>query len=125
MNAKRTATRAINPLQLSRVFVFALAALAFGGAGVCFVSLKNTQHTLGERVRTTERQLKELRARNQDYQSRIRTLTSLNTLRTRLKDGFIAMVPVQDTAIARLIPPATAGPDDVVRTASLNPVARP
>jgi hypothetical protein len=125
MNAKRTSTRAINPLQPSRILLVCFAALVFGGAGVCFVSLKNTQHTLGERVRTTERQLRELRARNQDYQSRIRTLTSLNTLRTRLKDGFIDMIPVQDTAIARLTPPAVAGPDGVARTASLNPVGRP
>lgn len=125
MNAKRTPARASNPLQFSRILLVGFAALVFGGAGVCFVSLKNTQHTLGERVRTTERQLRELRARNQDYQSRIRTLTSLNTLRTRLKDGFIDMIPVQDTAIARLVPPTIAGPDDVIRTASLNPVARP
>lgn len=123
MNSRRT--RTINPLQLSRVLLYALIAVSLGGAGVCYVSLKNTQHNLGERVRETERQLREYRARNEDYLSRIRTLTSLNTLRHRLSDGFIAMIPVQDTAIARLMPPAIAGDDNVVRTASLNPVARP
>lgn len=128
MNAtlNRPRTRAINPLQLSRVFAFLLLALVAGGAGLCFVSLKNTQHALGERVRETERQLREFRARNQDYQSRIASLSSRMALRRKLESGFIAMIPVPATAIARLTPPAIATEDGAMRTAAvLNPLPRP
>ncbi|MDD5198772.1 MAG: hypothetical protein PHC88_03135 [Terrimicrobiaceae bacterium] len=128
MNAtlNRPRTRAINPLQLSRVFAFLLLALVVGGAGLCFVSLKNTQHALGERVRETERQLREFRARNQDYQSRIASLSSRVALRRKLESGFIAMIPVPATAIARLTPPAIATEDGAMRTAAvINPLLRP
>jgi hypothetical protein len=124
MNAARN-SRAINPLQLSRVFLYVLLALIAGGAGLCYVSLKNTQHSLGDQVRETERQLREFRARNQDYQSRIASLSSRMALRRKLESGFISMIPVPATAIARLTPPAIATDDGVMRTASLvNPILR-
>ena len=123
MNATlhRPRARAINPLQISRVLVVLAFALVAGAAGLCYVSLKNTQHALGEKVRETERQLREYRARNQDFQSRIARLSSRMTLRHQLESGFIAMVTVPATAIARLMPPAIATDDGVVRTAAANP----
>lgn len=122
----RTKARAINSLQLSRVFAVVLLALVTGGAGLCYVSLKNTQHALGDRVRDTERQLKEFRARNQDFQSRIASLSSRMALRRKLESGFIAMVPVPASAIARLSPPSIATEDGAVRTASVvNPLMHP
>lgn len=121
MNAtlNRPRTRAINTLQLSRVFACLLLAVVAGAAGLCYVSLKNTQHALGERVRETERQLREFRARNQDYQSRIASLSSRMALRRKLESGFITMIPVPATAIARLTPAAPATEDGVLRTAAL------
>jgi cell division protein FtsB len=125
MNRPRT-TRAINPLQLSRVLLYVAIALVAGGAGICYVSLKNTQHALGEKVRETERQLKEFRARNQDYQSRIASLSSRMALRRKLESGFITMIPVPVTAIARLTPPAISTDDLAARTAAVaNPIMRP
>lgn len=122
----RSANRAINSVQLSRVFVFLLLALIAGGAGLCYVSLKNTQHALGDRVRETERQLREFRDRNHDYASRIESLSSRMALRRKLESGFIAMIPVPASAIARLSPPAIATPDGEMRTASVvNPLMRP
>jgi hypothetical protein len=47
-------------------------------------------------------------------------------LRRKLESGFIAMIPVPATAIARLSPPAVATPDGELRTASVvNPLMRP
>lgn len=125
LNRPRT-TRAINPLQLSRVLLYLALALVAGAAGICYVSLKNTQHALGDKVRETERQLRESRARNQDYQSRVINLSSRTALRRKLDSGFIAMAPVPVTAIARLMPPAISAREDIARTASVaNPILRP
>jgi hypothetical protein len=125
MNRPRT-TRAINSLQLSRVFLYVAIALVAGAAGICYVSLKNTQHALGEKVRETERQLKAFRDRNQDYQSRIASLSSRMALRRKLESGFITMVPVLDTAIASLTPPAVATDNLAARTAAVaNPILHP
>jgi cell division protein FtsL len=125
MNRPRT-TRAINSLQLSRVFLYAAIALIAGAAGICYVSLKNTQHALGEKVRETERQLREFRARNQDYQSRIASLSSRMALRHKLDAGFITMIPVEDKAIARLTPPPNSAYEIAARTAAVaNPILHP
>lgn len=123
MNAtlNRPRTRAINPLQLSRVLLYLAIALVAGAAGICYVSLKNTQHDLGERVRKTETDIKEFRARNQDYQSRIASLSSRMTLRGKLDSGFITMVPVPATAIARLTPPAIDNDENIARAVAANP----
>jgi hypothetical protein len=126
LNRPRTKSRALNSLQLSRVFAFLLLALIAGGAGLCYVSLKNTQHALGDRVRETERQLKEFRARNQDYQSRIASLSSRMALQRKLESGFISMIDIPSTAIARLVPASIATEDGPARTASVvNPLMHP
>ena len=128
MNAtlNRPRTRAINPLQLSRVLLYLAFALVAGASGICYVSLKNTQHALGEKVRETERQLKEFRARNQDYESRINSLASRTAIHRKIESGFITMIPVPVTAIARLTPPAIATDEDGTRTAAVaNPILRP
>ncbi len=122
----RPRTRAINPLQLSRVLLYLAFALVAGAAGICYVSRKNTQHGLGEKVRETERQLKEFRARNQDYESRINSLASRTALHRKIESGFITMIPVPVTAIARLTPPAISTDDVSSRTAAVaNPVLNP
>lgn len=122
----RSKSSAINPLQLSRVVFALFLALVAGVAGLSYVSLKNAQHALGDEVRRTERQLRETRARNQDYQSRIASLSSRMALRRKLDSGFIAMVQIPATAIARLTPPAVAGEDGPLRTAAVvNPLPRP
>jgi uncharacterized protein HemX len=115
---KSTARRPINRVQISKILALLLCAAVLGAAGVCYVSLKNTQHALGEKVRKTELQLRELRARNQDLQSRIASQSSRTALKRRLEAGFIAMIPIQDTAIARLTPPAIATDDGIMRTAA-------
>lgn len=75
-------------------------------------------------VRESERQLREVRSRNQDLQSRIASLSSRVALRQQLASGFITLVPVQNTAIARLTPPAIATADGVLRTAANQPIRR-
>ncbi|MGC1481696.1 MAG: hypothetical protein WA771_14445 [Chthoniobacterales bacterium] len=121
MNTRR---RPCNQVQLSKIFFALFFAITVGAAGGCYLSLKNTQHNLGERVRQTERELRELRSRNQDYQSRIARLSSRMALRRHVDTGFVALTPVQATAIARLAPATMATNDGVLRTAA-NHLQRP
>jgi cell division protein FtsL len=128
MNAtlNRPRTRAINQLQLSRVFLYLAVALVVGAAGICYVSLKNTQHALGEKVRETERQLREFRDRNHDYESRIESLSSRMALRRKLEAKFITMIDVPVIAIARLTPSTIVTDEVAARTAAVaNPVMHP
>ena len=122
MNAtlNRPRSRAINPLQISRVLLYFALALVVGAAGICYVSLKNTQHDLGERVRKTESEIKQYRERNQYYLSSIASLSSRMALRSKLESGFISMIPVPATAIARLTPPAVDG-NEMAQAVAANP----
>ncbi len=121
MNTRR---RPNNTVQLPKIFLVVLLALTAGGAGLCYLTLKNTQHALGDRVRQTERELRELRSRNQDFQSRIARLSSRMALRSAVENDLVALIPVQATAIARLVPATVASSDDVLRTAA-NQFQRP
>ncbi len=121
---KSTARRPINHIQISKVALLLFTVLVVGSAGVCYVSLKNTQHALGGKVRETELRLNEIRARNQDLQSRIASQSSRTALKRQLDAGFIAMISVQDTAIARLTPPAVATDDGLLRTAANQSLAQ-
>ncbi|MFY8216767.1 MAG: hypothetical protein ACOVMP_09240 [Chthoniobacterales bacterium] len=107
-----------NRLQISKVLITLITLVIIGVAAVFYVSLKIEQHALGERMRETERLVRELRSQNQDLTSRIASLSSRVALRSRIDSGFVALIPVQNTVIARLTPPAVASADGVLRTAA-------
>ncbi len=110
--------RPSNSLQISKLLITLTTLVIVGVAAVFYVSLKIEQHALGERVRESERKLRELYSQNQDYQSRIASLSSRVALRAHIESGFVALVPVQNTSIARLTPPVVATADGVLRTAA-------
>lgn len=96
-----------------------LLIATFGMAcAIVFVYIKNHQHQLGEATRKIERQIAEERAFNEVLLARISALSSRAELTRKLQQGLIALTPIQDHAIARLTPPATAAPDQIARTAS-------
>lgn len=107
-----------NPIEISRVARWLCGALVLAGVGFAFVFLKHQQYGLGEQMRQVERQLSEARAYNQVLAAQVATLTSRPALQQKLTEGFVQMMPIQDTRIARLTPPAIAMPDGVLRTAS-------
>jgi cell division protein FtsB len=121
---KTNARRSGNALQLSKIFGLLSLAAFIGAAGLCYVSLKNTQHALGEQVLKAERQLKEIRLRNQDLASRITRLSSRTELRRQIELRGLVMIPIKDNVIARLTPPAIATDDGVLRTAANSPILR-
>jgi preprotein translocase subunit SecY len=113
-----TSRKPSNRLQISKILVTLITLIIVGVAAVFYVSLKIEQHALGEHVLESERVVRELRSQNQDLTSRIASLSSRVALRSRIDSGFVALIPVQNTAIARLSPPAVATADGVLRTAA-------
>lgn len=113
-----TSRKPANNVQISKILATLTTLIIVGVAAVFYVSLKIEQHALGERVRESERLVRELKSRNQDLASRIASKSSRVALRSQIDAGFVALVPVPNTAIARLTPPAVASDDGILRTAS-------
>ncbi|MFZ4681995.1 MAG: hypothetical protein ACOYMS_05805 [Terrimicrobiaceae bacterium] len=114
----------VNPIHLASLARWLLLAFAFSACGLLFVFVKNQQHSLGEQTRQVERQIREVRAHNEVLLARISTLSSRAELQRKLDQKFIALQPIHDTSIARLVPPAQAGNDGVLRTAANERVGR-
>jgi len=130
MSATTTTTRAAsrkqtNAIPIRPLALWLLAVFVIGTAALCYVRIKNQQHVLGERTRQIERRLAEVTSENQALRAQIRSLTSHSALNRRLKDGFIALIPIADRAIARASKPGMeTARAEVTRTASAERVLR-
>lgn len=113
-----------NQVEIKPVVFWLLAAVFAGLSGLGFVHIKNQQHAIGQQTRDAERQIAELRASNQVLIAHITSLTSRASLQRRIADGFIAMVPIKDHAIARLGQPVLNGDTAMLGTASAAPNSR-
>ena len=105
-----------NPLQIAPLFRWLLLALIVAGSGLLYVYIKNQQHFLGDQTRMVERNIREMRTRNEVLLARISALSSHAELQRKLDQGLITLVPIQNQSIARLSPPAVAEKDGILRT---------
>jgi hypothetical protein len=114
----RTANRRnqVNPLHLAPLARWLLLAVVVGACGLLFVYVKNQQHAIGEQTRQVEREIREARSHNEVLLARISALSSRAELQRKIGRHVIALRPIQDHRIARLIPPATAIEDGILRT---------
>lgn len=117
MNASPNRRKQVNPVHCSSLVRWLIAALMLGVGGLFFVYIKNQQFALGEEIRLVERKIREVHAENDVLLARITEFSSRRMLQQRIAEGFIAMQPIQDNVIARLLPPTTASEDGVLRTA--------
>ena len=124
MNTFHTPRRQANPLDLGPLVRSLLLALAVGVAGLLYVYIKNQQHQLGQATREVERLIREERALNEVLLARITALSSRTELMRKLQLGTIALLPIQDHAIARLVPPTLSSGDEIARTASAELMTR-
>jgi len=108
----------VNQIQLGPLFKWLTLAVMIGGCGLLFVYVKNQQHTLGQETRKVELQIREVRSYNEVLLAKISQLSSRPALQRKLEQTMVALVPIQDNAIARLVPPATVGSDGLLRTAA-------
>lgn len=118
MNTTLERRKDSNPLHLAPLFRWILASIVLAGYGLVFVYVKNQQHQLGQATRDVERQIAEVCSVNEVLVARITTLCSRAELMRKLQQGVISLAPIQDTSIARLLPPSSEGGDRVLRTAS-------
>lgn len=109
----------VNDIPLLPILNWALFACVLGIWGLCYVYLKNQQHALGEKTRQTERAIAEMVSHNEVLSAQISSLTSHIALQKKLREGFIALAPIKDIHIARLLPAEITGPEsETTRTAS-------
>ena len=106
-----------NPIQIGKALCYIATAVIMGAVGLLYVNLKNQQFGLGEKIRVTERRIREVRAENEVLIAKITELSSRRTLQQRASNGFIAVVPITGEKIARLSAPLPATQDGVLRTA--------
>ncbi|MCF7728956.1 MAG: hypothetical protein K9M81_01170 [Chthoniobacterales bacterium] len=102
------------PLLAQWLVVFFIIGLL----GLFFVYLKNQQHALGEQTRLVEQKMTELRAHHDALNAKVTALTSRGALQRKLDEKYLDLIPITETAIARINPLPNSGEDKTMRTAS-------
>lgn len=106
-----------NPVHIAPLFRWLLLAALVGGCGLLFVYLKNQQHFIGGQTRLIERDIREMRSRNDALLAQITTLSSYPELRKKLAQNGSPLVDIGDN-IARLTPAPAAQRAGGIRTAA-------
>ena len=107
----------VNPIQVSSLIRALLVVAFMGGSGLFFLCIKNQQFALAEQIRQVEKKIAGARLLNESLLAQVTMYSSRQMLQKRIAEGFISVKPIQDNVIARLIPPAQATADGVLRTA--------
>lgn len=110
-------TQSSNPIQAAKVAKFVALTFLVGALGLAYVNVKNQQYVLAEKIRKTERQIRDVQSRNEVLVAQVTQLSSRPMLQKRVAEKFISVVAISGDKIARLTPPATATADGVLRTA--------
>ena len=119
MQRQRTQFNAINAASLARWIVIT-AFLA--GTGLIYVYCSVQLYHLGDRKKTLETELVNMRAQNEVANGQIAALTSRSALQRRLKEGYLKMIPIAEPSIVRLNAPTGTLGEDAVQPVS-NPRA--
>jgi len=120
MSTSSNRRKEVNEIQIAPLIKWLLLACIVAGCGLLYVYVKNQQHFLGARTREVELLTKEVIAQNEVLLARISALSSRTELQRKLEKGMIALQPIQDHSIARLVPPTNIDieADGVIRTAA-------
>ena len=114
-NRRKSSSNAIEIGWLARLGMVALFAAVIG---VSFVMIKNRLHDYGEMQLALERQLKELREKNQALDAQIAKWSSREMIDRHIEPGFIDMRPIEDQRIVRLHFDSAPGRADELRVVS-------
>jgi hypothetical protein len=85
--------------------------------GLIYVYLTLQLYHLGDRKKSLETEVTNLRQQNEVASGQIAALTSRAALQRRLKEGYLKMVPIAEHNIVRLTIP-NRNPDDAVQPVS-------
>ena len=109
-HSRRKKSNLLNAPSLVRwIMITAFFALT----GLSYVYLKLQLYHLGDHTKALEKELSNLRARNEVAGAQIAALTSRAALQRRLKEGYLQMVPIFERNIVRLTVPARRNEDAI------------
>jgi hypothetical protein len=110
--------RHANAIPLASFATWALIGLFACSGGLGYVWCKNQLYTTGTEIKSLERELAELKNKNEVALSKIAQLSSTSKLQERYGSGFIKLVPITSDRITVLSnAPTPAG------TGELRPVS--
>jgi hypothetical protein len=91
--------RHANAIPIAWFATWGLVAICALGGGLAYVWCKNQLYTTGTEIRTYERELVELKNKNEVALSKIAQLSSTAKLQERFESGFINLVPITNEHI--------------------------
>jgi hypothetical protein len=110
--------RHANAIPIAWFATWGVVALCALGGGLSYVWCKNQLYTTGTEIRGLERELTELKNKNEVALSKIAQLSSTAKLQERFNSGFINMVPIRNEHIAVI-----AGPVVKAAVGELRPIS--
>jgi hypothetical protein len=87
-------------------------------SGLGYVWCKNQLHTTGSDIKSLERELSDLRNKNEVSRAHIAQLSSTKALQDRLDAGFIKLTKITDDRIVMVHPQAGGQPANELRAVS-------
>jgi hypothetical protein len=103
-----------NTVQVGSLMKCVVALCFLGIMGLSYVYLNNQMHSRGSEISKLEKELTDLKVRNEEAGAKIAQLSSRTVLQRRLKEGFIKMIAITDDRIVR-INTSVSGPGDELR----------
>jgi hypothetical protein len=94
--------RHANAIPIASFATWGIVALCALGGGLSYVWCKNQLYTTGTEIRALEREIAELRNKNEVTRSKIAQLSSTAKLNERFASGFIDLVPITNDVIVVL-----------------------
>ncbi|MEO6848042.1 MAG: hypothetical protein ABI443_10450 [Chthoniobacterales bacterium] len=109
-----------NRIAVRPIACWLLGALLLCTLGLSFVYIKNQQYALGNLKKNLEINIAETGAKIEVANASISSLTSHSALQHRVDDGFMKLIPIEDSRIARLVTPVVepVRHDGEIRTAA-------
>jgi hypothetical protein len=112
--------RHANAVPIASFATWIVIALFTAGGGLGYVWCKNQLHTTGGRIKALERELADLRNKNEVARVHIAGLTSTKSLQDRFDSGFIKLTKITDDRIV-----AVRSKAGVESSNELRPVSNP
>lgn len=110
--------RHANAIPIASFVTWALIGIFACGGGLAYVWCKNQLYTTGSEIKSLERELVDLKNKNEVAESKIAQLSSTAKLQERYDTGFIKLVPITNDHITVLSNSSTAP-----NTGELRPVS--
>jgi hypothetical protein len=110
--------RHANAVPIASFVTWLVIGLFVCGGGLGYVWCKNQLHTTGSQMKQLERELSDLRNKNESARSHIAQLSSTKALQDRFDTGFIKLSKITDDRIVSIQPAGGSRPGNELRAVS-------